>query len=191
MTFAGRGPARRAALVEAAAALVGEQGLRAVSHRAVAARAALPLAATTYYFASLDELRRAAAEVLAARTVEAAAELVDALPARPVGARAAARRLVDVVLPPELDGPAVLALYERYLEAGRSPVLQDVVVDWNDQVRGLVATALERIGQDADAAMVLALVDGLAITALAEGTDPRTAAVRGLTRLLESTARRG
>ena len=60
-----RGVQRRAALIEAAADLLLEQGLAALSHRAVAARAGLPLAATTYYFASVDDLRDEALEHVA------------------------------------------------------------------------------------------------------------------------------
>lgn len=184
MTDSGKGQDRRRALVEAGAALVAEQGLRSLSHRAVATRAGLPLAATTYYFSSLDELRREAAALLAARSVDAAARYVDALPERPLGARAAASRVVSVVLAPDLGSSQVLALYERYLEAARSPAVRDVVAQWNAQVRALVAEVLKRAGQDADPVTVLALVDGLVITALAEGDDPRSAAVRGLSRLL-------
>src|SRR5699024_9985940 len=51
-----RGEQRRAALVAAAAALLVEGGFGAVAHRSVAARAGVPLAATTYYFSSLDDL---------------------------------------------------------------------------------------------------------------------------------------
>jgi len=47
---------RRRALLEATLRVMRRGGLRAVSHRAVAAEAGLPLAATTYYFRSLDDL---------------------------------------------------------------------------------------------------------------------------------------
>ena len=46
-----RSRARREALLRAAVALLAEGGVRAVTHRAVADRAGVPLAATTYYFA--------------------------------------------------------------------------------------------------------------------------------------------
>ena len=51
-----KGERRRQALVESAAELILEGGIDAVRHRAVANRAGLPLASTTYYFESLDEL---------------------------------------------------------------------------------------------------------------------------------------
>lgn len=42
--------------MSAAVALLAEGGFVAISHRAVAARAGLPLAATTYYYRSRDDL---------------------------------------------------------------------------------------------------------------------------------------
>ena len=51
-----RGAARRRAIVEAALALLGRGGSGAVTHRAVANEAGVPLAATTYYFATKSEL---------------------------------------------------------------------------------------------------------------------------------------
>lgn len=47
---------RREALLDAAIELFAEGGSRGITHRAVAARAGLPSATTTYYFASIDEL---------------------------------------------------------------------------------------------------------------------------------------
>jgi DNA-binding transcriptional regulator YbjK len=47
---------RRAALLEAARELVGEVGAGAVTHRAVAKRAGVPLSTTSYFFDSIDDL---------------------------------------------------------------------------------------------------------------------------------------
>ncbi len=49
-----KGERRRYALVSAAADLLCEGGFDAVRHRAVARRAGLPLASTTYYFFSFS-----------------------------------------------------------------------------------------------------------------------------------------
>src|ERR1700742_1316322 len=51
-----RGERRRQAILEAALQLIGERGVSATTHRAIAERAEVPVAATTYYFESLDEL---------------------------------------------------------------------------------------------------------------------------------------
>jgi DNA-binding transcriptional regulator YbjK len=62
-----RGRRRRDALLDAGVELLTEGGFAAVSHRAVADRAGLPLAATTYYFRSRADLIAAAFERMADR----------------------------------------------------------------------------------------------------------------------------
>ncbi|WP_226533788.1 TetR/AcrR family transcriptional regulator [Microbacterium paraoxydans] len=57
--------ARRLEIVTAAAELIVEVGAEAVTHRMVAARAGVPLGATTQYFDTLDDLRAAAFRALA------------------------------------------------------------------------------------------------------------------------------
>ncbi|GAA3933051.1 TetR/AcrR family transcriptional regulator [Microbacterium soli] len=61
-----RDPAtRRRAIIVAAAELILEVGVGALTHRMIAARADVPLGATTQYFATLDDLRAAALQHLA------------------------------------------------------------------------------------------------------------------------------
>lgn len=67
-----RGRRRRRSIVEAAAGIILAEGPGAVSHRAVAERAGVPLSATTYYFSGLDELLDAAATYLMERWAERA-----------------------------------------------------------------------------------------------------------------------
>lgn len=50
------GRQRRADIIEATLRVMRREGLRALSHRVIAREAGVPLAATTYYFADLDEL---------------------------------------------------------------------------------------------------------------------------------------
>lgn len=57
--------ARRREIVTAAAELIVEVGADAITHRMVAARAGVPLGATTQYFDTLDDLRSAAFRALA------------------------------------------------------------------------------------------------------------------------------
>src|SRR3954447_6164847 len=57
-----KGERRRAALVAGAAKLLVEGGVDAAGHRAGRERAGLPLASTTYYFDSLEDLVTAALE---------------------------------------------------------------------------------------------------------------------------------
>src|SRR5690349_25002123 len=50
------GGQRREEILRATIRLIGERGADAVTHRAVAEEAEVPLSATTYYFASKEEL---------------------------------------------------------------------------------------------------------------------------------------
>src|ERR1700712_2499521 len=65
-----RGEARRDALTRAALAVIARVGPDGLTHRLVAAEAGLPLAATTYWFASKEDMVRAALEHAADRDLE-------------------------------------------------------------------------------------------------------------------------
>jgi DNA-binding transcriptional regulator YbjK len=125
----------------------------------------------------------AAIEVVAQEHLDRARAAVDEL--GPAAPDVAAACLVRLVLPDDVQPAALSGFYERYLQAGREPALRPAVVSWNDRLRGVVGEAIERLGCDGDPALVLAVVDGLAVTALAEGVDDVPAAVAcGLTGLL-------
>lgn len=180
-----RGVQRHAALIEAAADLLLEQGLAALSHRAVAARAGLPLAATTYYFGSVDDLRDEALEHVADVWLTRAAALVDDLPARVDAAQAA--QVVVRILGADAPSPQLLLLYERYLEAGRHERVRPLVVAYNARIAELVREVLRRSGGrtgDAEVRLVVAVADGAAVTALAEGAPPDLAVRGAVGRLL-------
>lgn len=115
-------------MLTAAVELLAEGGFAAVTHRAVAHRAALPLAATTYYFASRDHLLAAAF-----------AQLVEA-DLRDLRAWAAAHGLAT--LPGHADRLAQLGLWELYVHAGRDPALQQIARTWTDGCVAIVADTL-------------------------------------------------
>lgn len=181
----GRGAQRRTALIKAAAELLLDHGLAALSHRAVAAHAALPLASTTYYFASADELQDEALHYIAQGWVARASEVVNALPDN-LDACQAVQAVVRIV---GADAPSerMLLVYERYLESGRNKRLRPVVLDSNARLEELVRQVLLRADLPTDEAtvrLVLAVADGAAVAALAEGTLPITAVGESLSQLL-------
>jgi DNA-binding transcriptional regulator YbjK len=186
-----RGQHRQTILLEAAADLLLEQGVSAVNHRAVAAQAELPLAATTYYFASLRDLRDQALRHLADRWLQRARAAVGGLPQRLDTAEDVSRALVGVVTGagPTADTPRqhLFVMYERYLEAGRHPPLRSLVVAYNDELATLAQEVLQRGGlpcSQQNARLALAVVDGALITALAEGQPPTRTAARALATLI-------
>ncbi|WP_164983853.1 TetR/AcrR family transcriptional regulator [Cellulomonas endophytica] len=180
-----RGQQRRDALIAAAADLLLEHGLGALSHRAVATRAGLPLASTTYYFASAEDLRDEALQHLADTWVVRAQEVVDRLP-DDLGVDLAAQAVAQIIGADE-SSARMLLMYERYLDAGRHPRLRPVVVAWNARLEHLVHRVLTRAGLAPDPGaprLVLAVADGTAVTALAEGSSVQEAVTGSVHRLL-------
>ncbi|MCO1654176.1 TetR/AcrR family transcriptional regulator [Pseudonocardia humida] len=186
-----KGERRRQELVTAAAALLRAGGFDAVRHRAVAERAGLPLASTTYYFASLDDLVTAAAERTSRDELDEGrvqlAQLAETRAARP--------ELVELVLdqllgPESRDGglDAVLLRYERLVGAGRRPYLAPLMRELRAELDALLAEILRRSGHPMSAEAIrdlVSLVDGAVISALIEADpDPRAAARDALLRLL-------
>ncbi|MBB5791961.1 TetR/AcrR family transcriptional regulator [Jiangella mangrovi] len=187
-----KGEQRRAALVRAATELLQSGGLEAVAHRAVAGRAGVPLGATTYYFADLVELRRAAVDALADADVARMAAAVDALPARRRGGAAVARMIATLLTPDEYG--ALVAWYERYVLAAREPLFAAAARRTNAAARDAVATVLSRsgVGAGLPPQVILAVVDGAVLGALADGaglTGVRSAAADALTVVLDSASR--
>ena len=186
-----KGERRRQELVTAAAALLRSGGFDAVRHRAVADRAGLPLASTTYYFASLDDLVIAAAERTSRDELAEGRQQLDALAEGAVDTPALVELVLDQLLGPESrDGglDAVLLRYERLVGAGRRPYLAPLMRELRGELDALLAEILVRCGHPLDAVALrdlVSLVDGAVISALIEADpDPRAAAHEVLIRAL-------
>lgn len=117
-----RGRDRRQALLRAAQELLAERGVKAVTHRAVAARAGLPLASTTYYFTSIDELTQEALLLaVEERVALLQAFMTTGAPPGRTPDQFARSYVGAVIARPKAD---ILAQVEVYLEAARNPALQ-------------------------------------------------------------------
>lgn len=192
MAATAKGAARHEAIADAAADLVAAHGPDAVSHRAVATAAGVPLAATTYYFRDLGELLSVAVQRAGARELDEVGALVQALPRAHRSIRETAALLVDVLLGPRRRTDSqVQAYYERYLAAGRHPVLRPVLQADRARLEGLVQDVLDR-GDHRTVPLdrLIALVDGTVLSALVEGDgNARGAAELALTDLLSRRRR--
>ena len=186
-----RGAARREALLEATLRIVADTGADAVTHRRVAEVAQLPLASTTYYFASKEELLTAALELAAERDLARLHAIADdrrRRPASPDDAVAAAMGPSGEQPDPAAGRRSLLASYTLLLEAARRPQLQALTRRWTEAYLTTIAELLARAGSatpDDDAQVLLAAADGLLIAQLSTGesTDPRPALQR-LARML-------
>jgi DNA-binding transcriptional regulator YbjK len=178
-----KGERRRYALVSAAADLLCEGGFDAVRHRAVARRAGLPLASTTYYFSSLDDLIAKAVEHAGEREAEHLRASVAALSRRRRGAESTADVLVDLLVG-EANGlrmtEQLVSRYERYIACARQPGLRDIERRILQQRTEAVIEVVDRSGRSVRAELVTALVnavDGAVVAALVgEGDGPRATA---------------
>jgi DNA-binding transcriptional regulator YbjK len=187
-----KGERRRHELVTAAAALLSEGGFDAVRHRAVAERAGLPLASTTYYFGSLDELITAAVEK---HGRDGLAEGRARLAAAPLDRAELVELFLDQLLSPESrDGglEPVLLRYEQLIGSGRRPYLAPLMREMRVELDALLAEILARAGHAAGPAEIhdlVSLVDGEVVSALIEADpDPRGVARRVLARTLSEGA---
>jgi DNA-binding transcriptional regulator YbjK len=187
-----KGERRRQSLVAAAAALLVEGGFDAVRHRAVAERADLPLASTTYYFSSLDDLVTAAVEHQARGELERGRALLEALPAE----RRDLDSVIDLVLDQLLgrragegDAESVLLRYERLVATFRRPYLRPLMRTLGTELRVLLLEILARSDTAVDERrleQLIALVDGAVVNALIEvDPDPRAVARRMLRESLQ------
>jgi DNA-binding transcriptional regulator YbjK len=169
---------RREQILEAALRVIGRSGREAVTHRAVAEEAGVPLGSTTYYFDSRDDLLGQALEHVARKEADRYGRLGEEL-RKARTPRALADMLMDQLIFEAEDRSAYIAEYELWLEAGRRPDLREPATAWCDAVQLAVAGALEKLGSTdpaADASLVVAAIDGLGERVLAREDDPAKAA---------------
>jgi DNA-binding transcriptional regulator YbjK len=191
-----RGAARREALLEAALRIVGDVGADAVTHRRVAEEAGLPLASTTYWFESKEQLLTAALELAAQRDIARLRQFESDMIA--VGSDSAHDPLeiaLSAIIEPldECAGAtrgSLIATYALLIEAARRPAMRAVAQAWTEAYLDVLARQLARAGSskpEADAELLLAATDGLLISQLASGetTDVRPQLRRLASRLLE------
>ncbi|ANW62806.1 TetR family transcriptional regulator [Mycobacterium sp. djl-10] len=175
-----KGERRRYALVRAAAELLCEGGFEAVRHRAVASRAGLPLASTTYYFASLDDLIVAAVKHIGLVEAAAMRGQIEGLSRRRRGPEATVDVLVDLLVDDNPSGDQLISRYERYIACARQPSLRGVQRRILQQRTESVGEVLERCGRCARGETLSALVcavDGAVVSALVDNAgSPRETA---------------
>jgi len=178
-----KGERRRYALVSAAAELLREGGFEAVRHRAVARRAGLPLASTTYYFSSLDDLIASAVAHIGMLEVAQLRAQVATLSRRRRSADKTADLLVDLLVGSESEPrltEQLISRYERHIACARLPGLREIQRRSQRQRVDAVAEVIDRSGRSVRPELVSALictVDGAVVSALVdELQDPRAVA---------------
>ncbi len=147
-------------------------GLAAVTHRAVAREAGVPLAATTYYFTSKDELIGEALTSLVEDEIERLGRRARELGPGLRSAGDAAAAVAEVLFPDAEAVGALLAKFEVYLDAARRPGLRETAAEWERAFTELAASSLALAGaRDPGrlAPLLVAAADGVLVHALARG----------------------
>lgn len=186
-THRAAGHARRTALLEAAVEVIAEVGVGGATHRAVAARAGVPLSTTSYFFASIDELIAEAMRIVAERLTTQIDEIVEDLTGNPIGLDEAIGRYV--VLLASVRSADLAAQFEIYVQSGHRPELQSVAHQMmaSFERAGEVALRAAGLARSVEAARaVVALIDGFALHrhAWPRGDGDRRALEAGLRALL-------
>jgi DNA-binding transcriptional regulator YbjK len=166
-----RNEQRRKRILEATVRIIGREGPGSVTHRAVAAEAGVPLAATTYYFASKEALFN---EALTASVWSDLAELevlARSMAQSPASVESFAQSIA-VFLAAQLRRrrATIVAQYELVLEAARHSSMRAAARASTDAYVRLCEMMLEKIGSAnpiGDARLLVALMDGLLLDQLA------------------------
>jgi TetR/AcrR family transcriptional regulator, regulator of biofilm formation and stress response len=163
--------ARRLLLLQTTLKLIATGGVDAVSHRAVADLAEVPLGSTTYWFASRQDMLREALEHFARMEIATLREQLAGV----LGKRLSHRRLVDEFTAHLLfqlgEGRwRAVAEYALVQEATRQPELERVCGEWTEAWEELLTEVFASFGANSpelEARMFLAMLDGLLVGQLA------------------------
>ncbi len=173
-----RGLNRRQSLIDAGGRLLQTVGPGKFSARRVAAEAGVPLAAVTYYFASLDELLGLATELVVASWLDHGPRV--AHHSRGADMAQIATTLTLALMPP---GPppasiaehrrSIQARYEQLLSAGRAPMVSAALAALRPALYELITVIVANAEAPVtlSPATILAVIDGAAVGAISEATD--------------------
>jgi DNA-binding transcriptional regulator YbjK len=166
-----KGAARKQAIVEAAVALIAENGTEPLSHRAAARRAGVPDSAPSYYFDSIEELTLEAFRAAIRSFVERVEELTAAVERTAMSPDEAIRLYVS-------GAPAAARetrlQFEAYLYATRHPDVQREVEEAIAAMTHAAEGVIRAIGRPDlcwAAPIVVAFVDGFTIQRLVKPGD--------------------
>ena len=179
---------RRAQVLDAAVRVLGGQGTRALTHRAVDSEGALPAGTTSNYFRTREALLAGILGYLFERET-AAFEALAGQP-RPVSVDELAGRFGAMLR--QLAGPArllTLARHAIFLEAAHHESLRVPLREWSERLWTWSADWLAAVGSPQPvlhARQLLAFGDGLLIDRLARGGDDEFAPEEALAALLQS-----
>ena len=182
---------RREVLLDAAIGVLGERGVRALTHRAVDGEAGLATGSTANYFPAREALLEAIVDRVSELERQRFDELaVEVVPVTPVDL---GRAIAGWVQEATGDFRALtLARYAVLLEAGNNPRIRRRLAETGDRVNAWFANWLRQIGSadtDRDVHVLGNYITGLMLHQLAM-PDPRFDPAEEIVALLECAAGR-
>ena len=178
-----RGEDRRQAIIDAAAAIIRESGPSAISHRSVAKRAGCSLSATTYYFDGLEDLLHQAGLVnigMWASRAEQVADRVEAFKGVP-NLSQRVRFILQATLPAH---GSYFGHYLQLISASQASPVKQAYRQGRQRLNVALRRVLRQLDSPLEPEMVIAIVDGAAVTALSEGRNVKSTAAGLLTDLI-------
>ena len=167
------GERKREQILDASVRVFGTGGAAAVTHRAVAKLARVPLGSTTYYFTDRDDLLlQTMAHAREAEAIRLHA-IVDAL-----DGELALDRAIEVLTEMFFDKTVAdplydLALFEMFMEATRNVTVRNEAREWSTMIGSLVDRVLppsdDVVPRSTVVQIVACLVDGLMLEAVSNG----------------------
>ena len=170
---------RRTLLLDVALELVGTQGMRGLTHRAVDAAAGLPPGSTSNHFRTREALVLGIVERFVVRERAMATGPRDEVDPTPEGVAAAFGRFVDRALGP--DRMVTLARYAILVETAQHPELRSGMASGADQVDTWALDLVTRAGSpdpQRDLGVLANYVTGLVLHELALPSQDLDAAAR-------------
>ena len=183
---------RPTALLDAALRLIGQGGLRAVTHRAVEREAGVLHGSTSYYFRTRDQLISGAVQRLVDLNGQRAAVLAHDLAmalATPQPQRNVDALIAAVVRWLDEDRDIHIARYELELASARDPELRRIMSEGSAFFWRLVEPVAVAVGSRnpaRDARMIVSMLDGLLMDRLAHDPPDPQLVIDGFRRVLAS-----
>lgn len=171
-----RNEQRRKRILDATVRIIGREGPGSVTHRAVAAEAGVPLAATTYYFASKEVLFNEALRTSVRSDLAELEVLAQSMAQSPASVESFALSIATFLAAQlRRRRTTVVAEYELVLEAARHSSLRSAARTSTEAYVRLCEMMLEKIGSAdpvGDAALLVAVMDGLLLDRLSASRSP-------------------
>lgn len=163
----------RERIVRGTFALIGREGIGALSNRRIAAEAGVSLGTLTYHFPSQEDLLRESLELFVSEEVARLEGIAADIRARcPTPEQIAAE--VQGLAAESIADPERIAELELHMHAARDPALQEASRRCFAAYEGVAAAALEGLGvPDAErhARGVVAIITGLGVRQKGGGTE--------------------